>query len=130
MATFIGPRPPRDGNDWDAQCARCGSTLAFNHCGVCDGEGVEGHECGEDSCCCAYPEDNLPCGACGGAGVFPDCLSSAGWCASNPMPGRENVSGSTPEWFVVGASPTAAPDTTREPRDVTVGGDAGDGSGG
>jgi hypothetical protein len=37
-------------------------------CGVCDGEGVRGHECGEDCCNCLRPEPNAPCWACGGEG--------------------------------------------------------------
>lgn len=40
-------------------------------CDYCDGEGVI-HDCGEDTCCCANPdEDDLyPCPECGGNGAL------------------------------------------------------------
>ena len=37
-------------------------------CYYCGGEGYTSHDCGEDSCCCEYPEDNMMCEACGGKG--------------------------------------------------------------
>lgn len=40
----------------------------WTECDVCGGEGVDGHECGEDTCACAWPEDNMPCSNCGGEG--------------------------------------------------------------
>lgn len=38
-------------------------------CTLCGGDGYV-HDCGEDTCCCANPdEDDLePCGRCGGTG--------------------------------------------------------------
>lgn len=38
-------------------------------CWRCGGEGDE-HDCGEDTCCCLYPErdERLACEECGGAG--------------------------------------------------------------
>jgi hypothetical protein len=92
---------PNDGRQWECQCARCGSSLEFEECDNCAGEGVYGHECGEDTCCCLHPEDNVPCNYCGGKGNYPQCLSVSTWCEANPLPGRENVKRSTPEWFVV-----------------------------
>ena len=47
--TIIATRPPEDGRQWDAQCARCGSTASWVDCENCD-DGVSGHDCGEDSC--------------------------------------------------------------------------------
>jgi hypothetical protein len=35
-------------------------------CWDCGGEGVTHHDCGEDTCCCANPEDNVVCDTCGG----------------------------------------------------------------
>lgn len=106
--TQLGGKPPHDGNDWDAQCGRCGSTLSFVPCENCAGEGFTEHDCGEDTCCCADPEYNVACGVCGGDGSFPSCLSSPGWCEANPMKDREHVERSSPEWFVVGEHPEAS----------------------
>lgn len=39
-------------------------------CKYCDGEGISYHDCGEDSCCCEFPEDNVQCDVCGGNGGF------------------------------------------------------------
>jgi hypothetical protein len=96
----IGEDHPRDGRDWEVQCARCGSSLDFDTCEMCGGEGVDGHDCGEDCCCCLDPEDNITCDACRGVGSFPTCASAAsGWCKEHPREGRENIEPSTPEWF-------------------------------
>ena len=37
-------------------------------CWQCGGEGTNGHDCGEDCCCCAWPEDNVTCDICEGKG--------------------------------------------------------------
>lgn len=37
-------------------------------CPDCEGSGLCGHDCGEDTCCCLNPEDNLSCAKCGGSG--------------------------------------------------------------
>lgn len=97
--TVIADWPPEDGREWDAQCARCGSSAERDECEQCGGEGYDGHECGEDSCCCAFPEENDPCGQCGGVGGWMRCVSSRDWCEANPLPGREQAHGV--EWFVV-----------------------------
>lgn len=75
----------------ETECPRCGSSAAWEDCENCGGEGTDGHECGEDSCSCAFPEDNLVCEICNGTGSYAVCLSSADWCQSHPLPGRENV---------------------------------------
>lgn len=97
----IGGDQPDHQHEWECQCARCGSSLDFEQCEHCGGEGVDGHECGEDCCCCLNPEDNIPCDVCGGIGGWWKCLSSRWWCSTNPLPGREKIEPSTPEWFVV-----------------------------
>ena len=83
------------------QCARCGSSISFEECNYCGGEGYTSHDCGEDCCCCADPEDNVPCDVCQGSGAFPLCLSSSKWCNAHPLPGRENTPRSTPEKLAV-----------------------------
>ena len=44
---------------------QCGD---YVECWNCGGEGVSHHDCGEDTCCCLYPEDNVMCDICDGAG--------------------------------------------------------------
>lgn len=39
-------------------------------CWQCGGDGYFGHDCGEDVCCCLYPEDNEVCDICGGDGGY------------------------------------------------------------
>jgi hypothetical protein len=36
-------------------------------CGQCV-DGYSGHDCGEDTCCCLEPEENMVCDTCNGAG--------------------------------------------------------------
>lgn len=40
----------------------------WRECWNCGGEGVSHHDCGEDTCCCFMPEDNVQCDICGGNG--------------------------------------------------------------
>jgi hypothetical protein len=55
-------------------CPRCKCCEVFyEDCGHCE-DGFIGHDCGEDCCCCEYPEDNVPCGVCGGSGYFAMCI--------------------------------------------------------
>jgi len=65
-------------------CKACHSELDWVECEQCSGEGVDGHECGEDCCCCADPEDNVPCDACGGKAGWWQCYA----CTANVTPDR------------------------------------------
>lgn len=47
---------------------------AWVTCWNCGGEGLSEHDCGEDTCCCYMPEDNVRCDVCRGKG---------GWTASS-----------------------------------------------
>ncbi len=85
----------------DYQCKRCGSSILFKICPNCGGEGFAGHDCGEDCCCCADPEDNVVCDICHGTGSSPVCISSPEWCEAHPLPGRENIARSAPERFTI-----------------------------
>ena len=40
----------------------------WTECWQCGGEGVTHHDCGEDTCCCLNPEDNVRCDICYGKG--------------------------------------------------------------
>ena len=101
-APIIAPFPPHDGKEWDCQCARCGSSCDSVDCWDCGGEGVTDHDCGDDTCCCLYPEDNVECDTCRGPGHWLQCMSSPEWCEANPLPGREGVERGKVEWFVDG----------------------------
>lgn len=59
--------------DEDARCSKCGTLLEAVDCWKCGGEGVDGHDCGEDTCCCLNPDDNVECDNCGGTGRIPIC---------------------------------------------------------
>ncbi len=54
------PLREKERDDWpmpdDEDCPNCGGT------------GYSGHECGEDCCACANPEDNVICDWCQGKG--------------------------------------------------------------
>lgn len=45
-------------------------------CTNCAGDGVSGHDCGEDCCCCMDPEDNIPCDICEGKGGWYQCVGN------------------------------------------------------
>lgn len=99
--TVIADLPPEDGREWDCQCARCGSSCSREVCETCGGSGVDGHDCGEESCCCQWPEDNLRCETCLGDAGWQCCLSPREWCEAHPAPGREGVQRGEIEWYVV-----------------------------
>ena len=42
----------------------------WEDCWNCGGSGYVGHECGEDTCCCRFPEDNIICDVCNGRGGY------------------------------------------------------------
>ena len=60
--------------DGSKLCPRCGCCeLTTEECEQCD-EGLDGHDCGDDCCCCEDPEPNLACQFCNGRGYFEICL--------------------------------------------------------
>lgn len=54
-------------------CPQCGADMDFVECETCSGEGFDGHDCGEDTCCCLNPEENMACGICDGDGGWELC---------------------------------------------------------
>lgn len=108
--TVIGNDHPRDGQQWECQCARCGSSMDWHSCSWCDGEGITAPgELHEQDPLWYHPDDTEPCHQCGGEGSWPMCLSSEDWCKANPMQGRENIESGTPEWFVIPQIKQTAP---------------------
>ena len=54
------------------QCKCCEADLF--ECENCD-EGFTDHDCGEDTCCCLEPDNNVVCDICHGNGTWIICLS-------------------------------------------------------
>lgn len=92
--THIGMTQPDYKRDWDCQCARCGSSLDWELCSDCGGDGYYEEE---DYEMCDTFYDSCP--SCNGRGSFPCCLSSSEYCQANPLEDRESIKGGTPEWF-------------------------------
>jgi hypothetical protein len=59
-------------------CPKCGATAYRRDCSYCDEDGFSGHDCGEDTCCCFAPEDNVRCDVCRGRGYHEWCRK-CGW---------------------------------------------------
>ena len=47
-------------------CPDCGEEKQWVECSYCDEYGCSSHDCGEDTCNCLNPENNVNCDACGG----------------------------------------------------------------
>ena len=83
---------PHDGKDYDAHCARCGSSVEWHNCSDCDGTG--NRDADDDF-------SNDECEVCDGKGGWWACTSSAEWCQQFPMPGREEMVRDEIEWIEV-----------------------------
>lgn len=60
----------------DRDCPKCGHEAYTRRCGCEDGYSY--HDCGEDACCCLYPENNVQCDECDGHGDHLWCRR-CGW---------------------------------------------------
>ena len=49
--------------------------MSWLECWQCGGDGVYGHDCGEDCCVCFDPEDNERCDICDGKGGWYRCYT-------------------------------------------------------
>lgn len=98
--TVIAECPPEDGQRWDCQCARCGSSMDFERCDSCGGDGftAPGDLYEEDPLW--YDRDDVePCQWCNGRGGWRRCSNSVEWCLAHPQEGRSLVLSGTVEWF-------------------------------
>jgi hypothetical protein len=76
MQTWCECKDGRDGDDPDGRetCHACEEAqmppddYPDDSCPNCGGTGYSHHDCGEDSCCCLYPDDNVVCDWCQGKG--------------------------------------------------------------
>lgn len=98
--TIIADHPPNDGREWDAQCARCGSSVMYRDCYSCDEGTVEDED-----------YTGLRCDVCHGHGGWYVCGSGEDWCGEHPLAGRDGVECGATEWFVV-ADPHNTPRPT------------------
>lgn len=64
----------KDKEELGVACPKCGSSMMWEDCDQCD-EGYSHHDCGEDTCCCLDPYDNVTCDTCGGTGGIYVCVS-------------------------------------------------------
>jgi hypothetical protein len=62
----------KDG-DAEPTCPKCENILEWVECDRCGGEGLDGHDCGEDTCACLDPEPNEQCEQCSGEGGWYRC---------------------------------------------------------
>lgn len=108
--SVIANDPPSDGRSWDVQCARCGSSIYFEVCGACDGEGITGPgELHEEDPLWYDPDDFEPCRQCGGEASWGICMSAPDWCEAHPLDGRNAIKRGQLEWFTFDTLPAPAP---------------------
>ena len=63
------------GSDGAITCAMCDCEAEVDHCEHCE-DGFDGHDCGDDTCCCSWPDENVPCQICYGRGFNYSCLNN------------------------------------------------------
>lgn len=68
-----------DFDDWhEPACERCKCCgMYWVDCETCGADGYSGHDCGEDTCCCLHPEENMRCDVCEGTGGWWTCSCDA-----------------------------------------------------
>lgn len=84
------------GDDWDCQCARCGSSAVHVVCYNCGGDDEAlGSDCIDDLChggeCIHGDSGFIRCDICRGKGGWWRCCSGREYCDAHPMPDRESV---------------------------------------
>jgi hypothetical protein len=62
----------------DEICPKCESHTYERGCDSCGGDGTGSHDCGDDTCCCLAPMDNVRCDECEGHGYLEWC-PTCGW---------------------------------------------------
>lgn len=68
----------------EAYCNRCHSDATWVDCEQCE-DGYSHHDCGEDTCCCLDPENNVECDVCDGDGGWYICQSCGKYeCTCEP----------------------------------------------
>lgn len=60
-------------NDEPELCKKCNVPLVWKSCYNCGGEEYTHHDCGDDTCACLNPVNNVECDICEGYGGFDIC---------------------------------------------------------
>lgn len=60
------------------RCETCHHFKCMRECWDCRGECYT-HHCGDDTCCCLEPEDNVTCDTCHGKGGWFQCFKCHPW---------------------------------------------------
>ena len=103
---LFGDNPPNDGREYDCQCARCGSSVEWEQCGACGGEGTTGPgELYEEDPLWYDMDDYEPCHQCNVSGVVAALLCS--WRAVRKwrILSRRRTSGGRPAGLLPGFLP-------------------------
>lgn len=65
-------------------CLRCHHSVRWIDCEQCE-DGYSYHDCGEDTCCCLDPVNNVKCDVCDGEGGWYICEGCNRWqCNCEP----------------------------------------------
>ena len=92
MSEPVVQRQAVQGTEYDVMCGRCGSSMAWNDCFNCGGDGTV--DCDPIQCC-----DEHTCSRCDGLGGWFDCLSSEEYCQAHPT--VADVPRHTAHWFEI-----------------------------
>jgi len=66
-------------NDGYYPCPMCRADLHWEDCESCC-DGYTHHDCGDDTCCCLYPQDNVECDVCSGESGWWRCFEKKCGC--------------------------------------------------
>jgi hypothetical protein len=85
----------------DRFCQRCKCcSTDWEDCYNCV-DGYSDHDCGDDTCCCLNPKDNVRCDICDGEGGWVVCI---GGCDEQGNHSREAASSGSPNATPVGGN--------------------------
>lgn len=72
-----------------ASCARCGSSVYWDDCETCGGDGYVENDDFDDLN--DWDRETYSCDGCNGQGGHWRCLAGWEWCIGNPLEGRAHI---------------------------------------